>query len=76
MGVNIRYIVTDIESGQAGYVYNKLYCARGKMELYIYAKYIVMQSRRKIITDNQLDISLLYTTTLHNIINAEDLLAN
>ncbi len=35
MGVNIRYIVTDIESGQPSYVYNKLYCARGKMELYI-----------------------------------------
>jgi len=35
MGVNIRYIVTDIESGQPGYVYNKLYCARGKMELFI-----------------------------------------
>jgi len=34
-GVNIRYIVTDIEAGQPGYVYNKLYCARGKMELYI-----------------------------------------
>lgn len=34
-GVNIRYIVTDIESGQPGHIYNKLYCARGKMELYI-----------------------------------------
>ena len=41
-----------------------------------YAKNIVMQSRRKIIADNQSVISLLYTTTLRNIINAEDLLTN
>ncbi len=35
MGVNIRYIATDIESVQAKCEYNKLYCARGRMELYI-----------------------------------------
>lgn len=33
-GANIRYIVSDFECGRK-YLYEKFYCARGKMELYI-----------------------------------------
>jgi hypothetical protein len=51
MGVNIRYIVTDIEFGQAGYVYNKLYCARGKMELYIKENKTYLNSDRMSCSD-------------------------
>ena len=46
------------------------------MELYIYAKFIGMQSHSKSPIVNQRVVSRLYTTTLHNNIIVEDFSAN
>jgi len=35
MGTNIRYVVTDSQGYRARHIYEKGYCSRGKMELYI-----------------------------------------
>lgn len=45
-GTNIRYVVTDIRCVRTKALYEHGYCARGQMELYIYAKYILMQSNQ------------------------------
>lgn len=34
-GVNVRFVVTDLEGAGAKTLYRKIYCARGKAELYI-----------------------------------------
>ena len=53
-----------------------LYKYRWKIELFFYAKYILMQSRSKSRIVDQLVIRQLYTTTLHNNISVEGFLAN
>ena len=34
-GLNIRYIVSDLKKAGRKYLYDHIYCARGKMELYV-----------------------------------------
>ncbi|MEW6042211.1 MAG: transposase, partial [Elusimicrobiota bacterium] len=34
-GTNIRFVVTNFESSQASFIYDEIYCERGKMENYI-----------------------------------------
>jgi len=53
-----------------------LYKQRWQVELFFYAKYILMQSRSKSCIVDQLVIRQLYTTTLHNNISVEGFLAN
>ena len=53
-----------------------LYKLRWQIELLFYGKYIVMQSHSKNPIVNQLVVSRLYTTTLHNNIIVEDFSAN
>jgi len=45
-GTNIRYIVTDLEEFRTKALYEKGYCARGKMELYIKDHKSYLQSDR------------------------------
>jgi len=45
-GTNIRYIVTDLEDFRTKDLYEKGYCARGKMELYIKDHKSYLQSDR------------------------------
>jgi hypothetical protein len=45
-GKNTRFIVTDMENAKAQTLYNEIYCARGKDELYIKEHKLYLKSDR------------------------------
>jgi len=50
-GLNVRYIVTDMQQAKAKALYTQIYCERGKAELYIKEHKLYLKSDRTSCTD-------------------------